>query len=64
MLRGFTLPTARHSQVSWAQTAFIAGDVEPVLTTIYRGGVKAAAFRIPVEMTAILLEDQATEDGE
>jgi hypothetical protein len=35
-----------------------------IASTIYRGGVKAAAFRIPAEMTAILAEDQASEDTE
>jgi hypothetical protein len=33
----------------------------PELTTIYRSGVKAAAFRIPPEMVAILTRDQASE---
>jgi hypothetical protein len=36
--------------------------VQPALTTIYHGGVKAAGFRIPTEMTAALTEDLQSED--
>jgi len=60
MLRGFTLPTGRITR-DLQREGIVAEDVEPVLTTIYHGGVKAAAFRIPAEMTAILAEDQASE---
>jgi hypothetical protein len=63
MLRGFTLPTVRITR-DLQQDGIVAEGVEPVLTTIYRGGVKAAAFRIPVEMTAILVEDQEAENAE
>jgi hypothetical protein len=63
MLRGFTLPTARIT-LDLQQDGIVAEGVDPVLTTIYRGGVKAAAFRIPAEMIAILADDQASEDTE
>ena len=63
MLRGFTLPTGRITR-ELQQDGLVAEGVDPVLTTVYRGGVKAAAFRIPTEMTAILAADQASEDGE
>lgn len=63
MLRGFTLPTSRITR-DLQQEGIVAEDVEPVLTTIYRGGVKAAAFRIPAEMAAILTKDQASEPVE
>ena len=63
MLRGFTLPTVRITR-DLQQDGIVAEGVEPVLTTIYRGGVKAAAFRIPMEMTAILAEDQEAENAE
>lgn len=56
MLRGFTQPTARITR-ELQKDGVIAEDVEPALTTIYRGGVKAAAFRIPAEMVAILAAD-------
>jgi hypothetical protein len=59
MLRGFTLPTARITR-DLQQEGVVAEDVEPVLTTVYRGGVKAAAFRIPSEIAAILAEDQTS----
>lgn len=57
MLRSFTLPTARITR-DLQEDGTVAEDVEPVLTTIYRGGVKAAAFRIPTEIVAILAPDQ------
>jgi hypothetical protein len=60
MLRGFTLPTARITR-DLQQEGIVAEGVEPVLTTIYRGGVKAAGFRIPAEMATVLTEDQASE---
>jgi hypothetical protein len=63
MLRGFTLPTARITR-ELQQDGIVADGVDPVLTTVYRGGVKAAAFRIPPEMAAILAADQASEDAE
>ncbi len=63
MLRGFTLPTSRMTR-DLQQEGIVAEGVEPVLTTIYRGGVKAAAFRIPAEMTAILSRDQVSETVE
>jgi hypothetical protein len=63
MLRGFTLPTSRITR-DLQQEGIVAEGVEPVLTTVYRGGVKAAAFRIPAEMTAILTRDQASETFE
>lgn len=56
MLRGFTLPTTRITR-DLQQDGIVAEDVEPVLTTVYRGGVKAAAFRIPPEMAAILMQE-------
>ena len=64
MLRGFTLPTVRMTR-DLQQDGIVADDVEPVLTTIYRGGVKAAAFRIPAEMVAILSADRTpgSDDG-
>lgn len=61
MLRGFTLPTVRITR-DLQQEGIVAEDVQPVLTTIYHGGVKAAAFRIPAEMTTILTEDQKSEN--
>jgi hypothetical protein len=63
MLRGFTLPTARITR-DLQQDGIVTEGVDPVLTTIYRGGVKAAAFRIPTEMATILAADQASEDAE
>lgn len=57
MLRGFTLPTARIAR-DLQLDGVVADGVEPVLTTIYRGGVKAAAFRIPAEIVLILTADQ------
>ena len=60
MLRGFTLPTSRITR-DLQQEGIVAEDVEPVLTTIYRSGVKASAFRIPAEMVAIVTRDQASE---
>jgi hypothetical protein len=63
MLRGFTLPTARITR-ELQQDGIVADGVDPVLTTVYRGGVKAAAFRIPTEMVGILASDQAPEDAE
>jgi hypothetical protein len=60
MLRGFTLPTSRITR-ELQQEGIVAEGVEPVLTTIYLSGVKAAAFRIPAEMAAILTRDRASE---
>jgi len=64
MLRGFTSPTVRITR-DLQRDGVVADDVEPVLTTIYRGGVKAAAFRIPTEMVAILATDRTpgAEEG-
>jgi hypothetical protein len=59
MLRGFTLPTVRITR-DLQHDGIVADDVEPVLTTIYRGGVKAAAFRIPAEMVTILTADRTS----
>lgn len=63
MLRGFTLPTSRITR-DLQQEGIVAEGVEPVLTTIYHGGVKAAAFRIPAEMAAIITRDQPSETVE
>jgi hypothetical protein len=63
MLRGFTLPTTRITR-ELQQDGIVPEGVDPVLTTVYHGGVKAAAFRIPMEMAAILAADQAPEDAE
>jgi len=63
MLRGFTLPTARITR-DLQQDGIVAEGADPVLTTVYRGGAKAAAFRIPAEMSTILTEDQVSEDAE
>lgn len=60
MLRGFTSPTVRITR-DLQRDGVVADDVEPVLTTIYRGGVKAAAFRIPAEMVAILAADSTPD---
>ena len=60
MLRGFTSPTVRITR-DLQRDGVVADDVEPVLTTIYRGGVKAAAFRIPAEMVAILAADRTAD---
>ena len=60
MLRGFTLPTSRITR-DLQEEGIVAEGVEPVLTTIYLSGVKAAAFRIPAEMAAILTTDRASE---
>ena len=60
MLRGFTLPTSRITR-DLQREDIVAEGVEPVLTTIYHSGVKAAAFRIPAEMAAILTKDQESE---
>ena len=62
MLRGFTLPTVRITR-DLQRDGVVADDVEPVLTTIYRGGVKAAAFCIPAEMVAILAADGTPDSG-
>jgi predicted nucleic acid-binding protein len=63
MLRGFTLPTTRITH-DLQQEGIVAEGVEPALTTIYHGGVKAAAFHIPSEMVAILTEDQRVDPDE
>ncbi|HEX5114199.1 MAG TPA: PIN-like domain-containing protein [Pseudonocardiaceae bacterium] len=55
MLRGFTRPTARITQELQA-LGVVADGVEPALTPIY-DGMKATAFVIPLEMVAILAED-------
>jgi PIN like domain len=60
MLRGFTLPTSRITR-DLQREGIVAEGVKPVLTTIYRSGVKASAFQIPVEMAAILTRDQTSE---
>lgn len=56
MLRGFTRPTARITRDLQA-SGVLANGVEPALTPIYRGGVKALGFRIPPEMVRLLSED-------
>jgi hypothetical protein len=63
MLRGFTLPTARITRDLQREGLVVEG-VEPVLTTIYRDGTQAAAFRIPAEIVAILAERHAQGDTE
>jgi hypothetical protein len=55
MLRGFTRPAARITRDLQAE-GLVAEDVEPPLTPLYVG-VKAASFRIPIEMVAILEGD-------
>jgi hypothetical protein len=55
MLRGFTRPTARIT-ADLQNVGIVADGVEPALTAIYIEN-KAAAFRIPTEMTAILTAD-------
>jgi len=53
MLRGFTRPTARITRDLQASGA-VANGVESALIPIYRGGVKALGFRIPLEMVRLL----------
>lgn len=53
MLRGFTKPTARIT-AELQSAGVVADGVEPALTPVYRGGVRAEAFRIPTEMIAVL----------
>ena len=62
MLRGFTRPAARITRDLQAE-GLVSHGVEPALTSIYIG-VKAAAFRIPVEMVTILEDggEPAAED--
>lgn len=63
MLRGFTRPTARIT-AELQSAGIVADGVEPALTPVYRG-VRAEAFRIPIEMTAILTTEQDTQpEGE
>jgi hypothetical protein len=57
MLRGFTRPTARITRDLQA-AGLVANGVNAALTPIYRGGVKAVAFRIPPEMVNILAGDE------
>lgn len=57
MLRGFTRPTARITRDLQA-AGLVANGVNAALTPIYRGGVKAVAFRIPSEMVSILGGDE------
>jgi hypothetical protein len=61
MLRGFTRPSARITAALQRQ-GVIADGVEPALTAVYEGGVKAVTFRIPKEMVLILAKD--SENGE
>lgn len=58
MLRGFSRPTTRIT-ADLQNAGIVADGVEPALTPIYIG-VKAAAFRIPTEMAAILAADSGT----
>lgn len=60
MLRGFTLPTSRITR-DLQREGIVAEDVKPVLSTIYRSGVKASAFQIPAEIVAILTRNQTSE---
>jgi hypothetical protein len=60
MLRGFTRPAARVTRDLQAE-GIVAEDVEPALTPVYVG-VKAAAFRIPAEMVAILASGSEAGD--
>ncbi|MEU5266824.1 PIN-like domain-containing protein [Amycolatopsis sp. NPDC021455] len=62
MLRGFTRPAARITRDLQAE-GVVADGVQPALAPIYQGSVKAAAFRIPVEMVAILADDETSDDG-
>lgn len=57
MLRGFTRPTARITR-DLQESGLVANGVDAALTPIYRGGVKAVAFRIPSEMVNILADDE------
>jgi hypothetical protein len=55
MLRGFTRPTARVT--AELQRAGIAADsVAPALVPIYPDDARAAGFRIPAEMVAIVAD--------
>jgi hypothetical protein len=53
MLRGFTRPSSRITSVLQGE-GLVAEGVEPPLTPLYHGDVKAGGFRIPAEMVAIL----------
>jgi hypothetical protein len=57
MLRGFTRPTARIT-AELQRAGIVADGVDAALTPIYRGGVRAEAFRIPAEMVTILTTEQ------
>ena len=58
MLRGFTRPAARITRVL-QESGVLDGEVEPVLTPHYDGGVTAVRFEIPLEVVEIL----STYDG-
>jgi PIN domain-containing protein len=62
MLRGFTRPSARIT-ADLQRRGLVASDVDPALTALYEGGVKAVTFKIPNEMVSILAEDKAPNDS-
>jgi hypothetical protein len=53
MLRGFTRPTARLTR-ALQEEGILDGEVEPMLTPQYEGGVLAVKFEIPLEVVEIL----------
>lgn len=53
MLRGFTRPSARITR-ALQESGILDGDVEPVLTPHYDGGVTAVRFEIPLDVVEIL----------
>lgn len=57
MLRGFTRPTARLTRVLQDE-GILDGEVEPMLTPQYEGGVLAVKFEIPLEVVEILSNGQ------
>lgn len=63
MLRGFTRPTARITR-DLQEAGIVAAGVQPALEPVYRGDMKAAAFRIPAEMVIILAAEDPDDEDE
>lgn len=60
MLRGFTRPSARITR-ALQESGVLDGEVEPVLTPHYDGGVTAVRFEIPLDVVEILsMHDDAS----
>ncbi|MEV0677597.1 PIN-like domain-containing protein [Actinosynnema sp. NPDC050436] len=63
MLRGFTKPAARIT-AELQDAGVVRFGVEPALTPVYRGGVKAVEFRIPDEVALILGDAEWDDEAE